>query len=160
MFRNILKPTLLTTSAISRTSVQRGRFERAKKSSIILVPILQPLYVRHHMHIHLFQLLIDLRIILVVFNQLDHQRAIRKRKKLTILHVSFIWYKPLCSDFGAKVLRPEICIVALTWYGRQWIGDWHGLILFHTICSVTRTEPSRLQRIHYSRQCFQALRFT
>lgn len=35
--------TLLTTSAISRMSVQRGRFVRAKKSSIIRVPILYPL---------------------------------------------------------------------------------------------------------------------
>lgn len=43
MLRNVLKPTLLTTSAVSRKSEQRGREVRARKSSIRRVPMLYPL---------------------------------------------------------------------------------------------------------------------
>lgn len=95
MFKNILKPTLLTTSAASRMSVHRERLLLARKSSINLVPILYPLIVRKSPNIHFIKLVVDLLEILVVLDKLDDQCAIGKSKNFTVLDASYNTYLPL-----------------------------------------------------------------
>lgn len=96
-------PTLLTTSPTSLKSAHLDTLDRARKSSISLVPMLYPLSwdkktyselqilqvwtERTSPSSHLLELLVDLLIVFIVLDQLDDKGAVRESEELGILAV-------------------------------------------------------------------------